>query len=310
MQETTNTEATNLLTERLAIIIILALIALVLLVLLWPRSTERPLKPFVPTSTPATLGQNDTPPLVTFAELQEAPTQFWDQRIRVSGRFLYTGVPECQPYSGIPIAWGLVNDNLQMNAHGFESVVRYLPNDTEMTVEGFWRFYSGPLGCGKQPQAQRGLWYLAVDRILQPNPLIVQAGDAGQVQPSGGLPNATVISGDTATAEPTSIIIELTPSDEPEPTVAATNTPLPTPLPGTGTATPMVTNTPTLTNTPLPTPLPGTGTATPTSTATVTPTLENGVAPTPTNIGPPPAPTATPGSGGGYPPPASPSPYP
>jgi hypothetical protein len=39
-----------------------------------------------------------------------------------------------------------------------------------MTVEGYWRLYEGPLGCGKNaPRA--AIWYLEVLRIVEPNPL-------------------------------------------------------------------------------------------------------------------------------------------
>ncbi|MCZ7669586.1 MAG: hypothetical protein M5U34_21625 [Chloroflexi bacterium] len=53
---------------------------------------------------------------------------------------------------------------------GHEELVKRLPDGLTLTVEGVWRQYDGPLGCGKGPAA--GVtWYLQVERIVSPNPL-------------------------------------------------------------------------------------------------------------------------------------------
>lgn len=44
-----------------------------------------------------------------------------------------------------------------------------------MTVTGIWNAYQGPVGCGKGPPTGT-VWYLAVERILEPNPLFSSSG--------------------------------------------------------------------------------------------------------------------------------------
>ena len=279
---------------------LLLLFLLGLLLLLWLTADgRRPLKPFRPSPTPVSLLIGGQPEQVSFPELNEDPFSFQDRRIRVTGR--YTPQPTaCTLYTGPPIQWALIADELQLDAAGLESVLRLVPPGTTLTVEGIWRQYRGPLGCGKGPPPGVA-WYLAADRIIQPNPLPAFDGT-----PRPGLaatPTGTITGTIAATATPTG---SLTPS----PTPSVTGTPTPSLTPGgTTTATPTLafgtpSPTPTLpataltatatqaSLTPTGTPAAGTPTSTPTGATPLTPTATTEAGPTP------PLATATPG---GYP---------
>ena len=269
-----------------AILGILLLLAVILLPLL-AQSNNRRLKPLRPTATPGSLVIEGDPTLIDFPNLNEDPFSYLNQRIRVTGDYTPLPPPDCTPFSGRRIRWSLVAENLQMNAVGFEPVLRLVEPDTTLTVEGIWRLYSGPAGCGKEPPSAN-VWYLEVERIIQPNPLTGFMGPAGPgpIGPVTPLSPAATPSGGTAVPTPTST---LSPG-------ATTATPILTPSPGaTASAT---AGTPTM---PLTGTVTATATATPTSTATGQPTatLTTPPALTPTSGATvPPVVTATPG---GYP---------
>jgi hypothetical protein len=264
---------------------------------MWPDD-PRPLYPALPTRTrlPATV--EATLSEVSFPDLAEDPIAYRDQRIQVTGNFTPVTPPDCRPYSGPPIAWSLVSDELQLNAVGFEDVLRLVAPGTTMTVTGTWRAYQGPLGCGKEPK-DGTVWYLQVDRILEPNPLVGTASpaltfEAGEIQvappdafATQTLPPTLPVEATPAlppsptedfgvTPEPTIEFIEPTPT---LPTTPLVTTPLFTPTPDSG-STPDLTLTPE-SGTPGSTP----GTATPTvgaPTATLQGTGYPGGTPTPT----------------------------
>lgn len=280
---------------------------LVLVLLIWLGlllSGSRPLKFWPDTAVPSNATLNPQALLVDFDALNDNPSDYVNQRVRVSGSYLRLEPVDCAQFSGPRIQWGLVAEGLQLNATGFEAIVLpIVPPGTAMTVDGIWRRYPGLAGCGKEPE--RGLWYLEVEQIVQPNPLM-----AGPMTPAAVLsitppPFPTVTPTGTASQTPVG----------PSPTVAITivstvvvSTPVGTPT-VTGTAvsgTPTMTATGAGTATTTPTPGPGTptavpGIATPTATASGTPGSGT-VVPTPTN---PALVTATPG---GYPAPTSPAP--
>jgi hypothetical protein len=236
--------------------------------------------------------------LVSFPNLAEDPIAYRDQRIQVTGEFTPVTPPDCRPYSGPPIAWSLVSDELQLNAIGFEDVLRLVAPGTTMTVSGIWRAYQGPLGCGKEPE-DGTVWYLQVDRIIEPNPLLGTAVpaltfEAGELQGAPSDAFATQALPPTLPAEATP---ELPPSPtedfgvtpeptiefvEPTPTLPTTpleTTPLVTPTPDFG-ATPDLTLTP---GSGTPSGTPGTGTPTVGApTATLQGTGYPGGTPTPT----------------------------
>ncbi|MCA9934851.1 MAG: hypothetical protein KC415_13045 [Anaerolineales bacterium] len=285
--------------------VVLVIIAL----LLWPYSGigNRPLKPLRPTAVPVELVVNGQPLLVTFDQLNNDPASLLGQRIRVTGDFARISPPNCLPYSGPTFRWGLVADALQLNARGFEPIVRLVPEGTSMTIEGIWQRYVGPLGCGKEPAVET-VWYLEVTQIVQPNPLpnfggtLVDAGADGlTVEPGELTPTVPSLSPTEDGAEPTAVAGTPTPSTTP--TASATPTITPTPDATAGTATPTASATPTGTLLPTVTGTPPT--PTPTSTATPTATFIPGTTPTPVT----PVPTLPSGGGGGYPGP-NPSPIP
>lgn len=276
----------------IAALLVLAALALVAFSL--NGRSERPLLPILPTQTTAPAVFETELTILGFAELNEDPAAYRGQRIQVSGVYTPVPAPECLNYTGPAIRWSLVAEELQLNAIGFENLVRLLPTGTEMTVSGTWNAYQGPLGCGKEPQ-DGTLWYLAVDRILEPNPLL-----------GAQAPLLTVIAGD---ALPTLSPLEtpMTRTPEPTPTLESTLDILPTMTLDAAATLPLgITDTPEVTPlpvTPLVTPggTPGlTGTppvdSTPGASATFGPSPTAGPGGTTT----PGLPTSTP-SGSGYP---------
>ena len=185
-------------------------------------------------------------------------------------------------------------------------------------VQGIWRFYAGPVGCGKESQESKGLWYLDVEHILQPNPLPI-AGNGAVIEVTTNdegtpqeVPTEGASTGDE-TIQPTSETLievpvtsesigEQPPTNTPPAITISTLTPTATSVSISATATPTTAG-PTATPDDEATAVPK-NTSTPTATtdpaSTSTPP---GSQPTPTSGSPniPPAPTATPGSGG-YPP--------
>ncbi|WP_420645690.1 hypothetical protein [Candidatus Leptofilum sp.] len=285
----------------------LALVLLVWLVVMF--SGSRPLKIWGDTAVSPNSTLNPQATLVDFDALNDNPSDYVNQRIRVSGNYLQLEPVDCAQFSGPRIQWGLVAASLQLNARGFEAIVLpIVPPNTQMTLQGIWRRYPGPAGCGKEPD--RGLWYLEVEQIVAPNPLV--AGTATPVGVLSVTPPAfptvtpTVIDGSQPPALGTPI---------PNVTIVSTvivNTPIGgiptvigTVVAGTPTFTPTILATATNTPTPglgTPTAVPGTASPTPTPTASSTPG-SGPTDPTPTSAS---FVTATPGNG--YPAPTSPAP--
>ncbi len=270
-----------------------ALVILLLLALLLTQGGTRPLKPDRPSATPGELNQNSQAILVTFDELNANPYAFHNQRIRITGSYTPQPKPDCTQYKGLLIRWALINDNLQLNGYGFEEVLKLVPSGTTLTVEGIWRLYEGSVGCGKgAPQTL--IWYLQVDRIVQPNPLpgfgpapddsILSPGETPPLEEFEPTPTAeagtavpTPTTIPTMTATPPVEITPITPTpsatftlppSEMTPTPSdsfITNTPDPSASPTTGGTRPATTNTPPPQTTPgtaVPT-IPSLGTSTP-----------------------------------------------
>lgn len=253
--------------------------------LLLLRGDVRSLRPFRGEPTAIALVISGQPQLVTFPELSENAAAYLNQRIRVTGYYLPLSPPECDFFNGPIFRWSLVSEGLQLNAQGFERPLALAAPGTVLTVEGVWRLRSGPYGCGKAPEVS-DVWYLQVERIVQPNPLAATTAD----------PAAFMIMGISTPLFPT-----VGPTNTPRPTSQATATlpasPTPTLPGGTGTAvtgtltpTPATTAAGTVTVTPT-----GQLTATPTGTRFTTPTATpTGTLTTPGATSPPPPPTATP----------------
>ncbi len=297
MSETINNNRRVLPPQLVGIGVALILLLVVLLVIFSSQGNGRSMKPLRPTPAAGELIVDTQPLLVTFDQLNSDPNSLLNQRIQVTGDFLRLRPQNCLLINGPTFRWALVSDTLQLDARGYEAIVHLIPDGTSVTVEGFWRSYTGPLGCGKKPAAGT-VWYLDVTQIVQPNPLpnfggvpvdvIPPAGDGGTMSPE--LTPETPTPAGTETPTPT-------PTTTGTPSATPTATPSPDGLGGseTPTATPTGTLSPTVTGTP--------PTATPSATPTAT--LAPGITPTlmpPTPI--PPTPTQT---SGGYP---APDPYP
>jgi hypothetical protein len=274
-------------------------------------ATEGDLKPLLPTSTPLPSFVVE-PQLVTFAELQSDPLVYQDSVIRVTGDYRRLPLPDCIPNSGPGARWSLIADNLRLDVVGFERLLHLIKEPATFTLDGIFRLYDAPLGCGKQPPVQSA-WYLDALNVVAPNPLHFTRSIGEIIE-----------------------LIDETPGDftrTPLPVMTATpdliSTPIPTPTDnqiGTPQSTLTITVTGTSDVTLTQTPGSGTGTTTsiPTATSQLTPVT---VTPTPTNMTVTPNGTVTPTStpdpgntvvplptattgegGGGYPPP--PDPYP
>lgn len=256
---------------------LIGLVVLILLLIVALGGRGRPLKSFT-TPTPAgdLLRVDNQPLLVTFNQLNETPYDFLNRTIRVSGDYVPLERPTCTPYNGPRIDWALISDNFQLDVKGYRMVRRLVPKGQSLTVEGVWRLYEGPLGCGKEPETDT-VWYLAVTQILQPNPLPT----GGNVIASDGINVITTPlpqGGSIATPLPAATVIP-TPTPLPSPSPTVTSSPSPTAT-GEGvtatvtasvspTATPTETAAPGTTRRPTNTP-PATATATPTQTPTAT----------------------------------------
>lgn len=238
------------------------------------------------------------PQLVTFSEIQEHPEDFKDRMIRVTGNYFRAEVPLCFPYSGYGAKWMLVNEDLRLDAVGFEQLVHLISNGSLLTVDGFFRLYEGPIGCGKGAPVTSA-WYLETVQIVQPNPLVRAINSQLPAGASESSFTPTIPGESTRVAPQTPQPVSETPAvttvptGTPTPLTASTLVSTATTTPtGTrsSTGTPSITHTPegtsTMTVTPTRTPTPS-----PTTTGTPSVTPTSGVAPTQ-----PPLPTTYPGA--------------
>ncbi len=281
-----------------AVAIILLVAALGLLAFSIRNSRANgPLLPHLPTFTPLAQMMSVEAASLGFAELNDDPALYRDKRIQVTGVFTPVEPAACLDFNGPPIRWSLVAEELQLNAIGFEDVLRQVEPGLELTVTGIWRAYQGPVGCGKEPP-DGTVWYLMVDKIVEPNPLVGAGGPALTVMAGTQQPVQALIDNDptstpaltvtlTDTVPITATLDAAVPTLPLQPTEAQTLPPT-TPLPGT---------TPTESGTPTPSPTAGPGTptdATGTPDGTTTPGIPTG---TPSGTGYPGQPTPP----GGYP---------
>lgn len=280
-------------------VFVLVAVGLGLLAYSLAGGNNNPLYPLLPTFTPLSGTADYQAREIRFTELNDDPVSFRDQRLQVSGIYTPLSAPECLDHTGPVIRWSLVADELQLNATGYENLLRLVEEGIEMTVTGTWRLYQGPLGCGKQP-VDDVVWYLEVDRILLPNPL------QGAVNPA-----LTVIVGSPEFPESAGTTIDPAEAED-SPTLDSTEILSPTAtldggLPVQPTPTPAITSLPVTPPAPVGTPATPDPPATPDLTATmaITGTIETtpGAEGTP----PPSMPTSTP-SGSGYPPGQTPEP--
>lgn len=176
-ENTTTWQSDRRLRYLLPVIVVLGLILLILVLVasFGGRDNGHGLKPFRASRTPLANGASGEVVLLSFTDLNSAPDTYRNQRIRVTGDKVTIASPGCRLYTGPLFTWGLIAEDLQLYTSGHEAVVKRLPDGLAMTVEGVWRQYDGPLGCGKEP-ADGQAWYLQVERIISPNPLPLADG--------------------------------------------------------------------------------------------------------------------------------------
>lgn len=204
---------------------------------------------------------------IAFSELAAAPEAYEGYHLQLTGQYkpLPTLVCAENPYPS-PATWGLVADGLLAYAGGYTQLRALAPTGLTMTVEGQWRHWQGPVGCGKQA-AQQEIWYLAVTNVVSPSPIAqVTLTPPGNVDVIAEIdtPEAT-IGAETETSTPT-VVTEETPTISAEETPVFTTTLSPT-LPPIATAPFSLTVTIAATPAPITTPL---------TTTTTTPTPEEG----------------------------------
>jgi len=307
--------------------VIIAFLVVVVVTLVWlaiELDIHRQLMPTLPSPTPATTMPDLELSNVSFAELNEDPLSYLNQSILVTGDYLPVDTANCLRYTGPVIRWSLTSENLQLDAVGYERIVRLLPIGTTMTVEGVWRLYQGPLGCGKGPP-EGSAWYLDVKKIVLPNPLIGISGQVIRVEIESGDPGLPPIlpTDSTAEAAPTATLIgtnaTVDGTVQGSPTIPGQLIPTETPsLPGEITPTSTTGQTPTL-SAPTATLTPDSTLPVETITTTAVATEDPFVTPSLTPETPPIPSTATESPGDGYPgpdttqtptPTPSPNPYP
>lgn len=290
------------------------LLALAFVLAACGSAEPRPLRPIVPTPTKAGVVVDGTARVVTFTDLNSNPAQYLNQIIQVRGSYTPLQPRTCSPQKGPNPGWALVAEGLQLDAVGLDGLLQLAPDGMTVTVEGVWRLYQGPDGCGKEPST-RTVWYLQARRVVRPNPLIagMSPADEPTETPLDAAPGAPETPPDVTPLPPDAG--ELTfPEDDfgVTPTFPATLPPVPTATatattPPVGTATPTATASPTPVLSPTAPTVTGTPpTATPTPTFTPTPDGGGGgftfptVTPSGTFVPPTPGPTFTP-TPAGYP---------
>ncbi len=182
-----------------------------------------------------------------------------------------------------PATWGLSDAGVVVRVTGLEPVLKSLASEgLTVMVEGRWRRWDGPIGCGNTA-VESTVFFLQAVQILYPNPLAratftplgaVPEGTASGIEvvitagtdltPPPGTPRPSPTSGSypLATPSPTSL-------DSPLPTLRPPASPSVSPTPSpTSQDSPLAT--PTTTLFPTFTPLPD-STASPSPTASVTP---------------------------------------
>lgn len=280
------------------------------------QSTNPDPTPF-PASAPVYVPPATDPVPVLMTDLAANPAFYTDGYIQLTGQYdrLPRLVCGSKAYPS-PASWGLVGDGFLARARGFDDLLQNLAvRGLTMTVNGFWRQWHGPIGCGKDAQ-QQTIWYLEVTEIVSPSPLVkatltpVGAQPVALVtatavpdtsSPANPLPISPPGNGNDAgdetavippTATPTAtptFIISATTASTPSPTAGSDSPSQPvTPTPAPTTAGTAVSSAPGNTTTPTPPPSP-----TPTASGTQAPTptpITGGVTPTSA------APTSTPGS--------------
>lgn len=155
--------------------------------------------PFDMGRTAVAIVSSGRPTTVPLAEVAADPESFAGQFLQLSGSYQHLPLLVCNGEAHhSPAGWLLVaNDQTEAEtgdapesevvmvaAGGFDSQLRTLiVTGTPLTVNGFWRFWEGPVGCGKQA-VPRQVWYLRVTEIVAPAQL-ARVTVAGSTQSLG-----------------------------------------------------------------------------------------------------------------------------
>lgn len=285
------------------------LLVLIFLFLVACGEDESTPTPFPATNTPVGNLNSQGPFPVDIAQLTDEPAGFRNSFIAVTGRYRMLPLLICdverQPS---PATWRLADVEGNFIAlGGYDRQVReLLPEELTMTAIGYWREWSGPVGCGKEAVPQQ-IWYLSVSEIISPSPIArvsltpegVSIAEGGAGTPAQTA-TAAAESGETPGSPSSTAVPTISAEDDGENPPTSTPTPMGSSDSNTRTPTPTATNigsNPTITPTPTPTSTPtnsggsgGTSTPTPTPTATnsggnPTATSAAGGNPTPTSPG-------------------------
>ena len=110
------------------------------------------------------------------------PSALEDMYIELAGKYKQLPIQVCvEEGHASPIGWRLVIDDLEIPASGFDQELRELAaKGLALVVEGQWKEWEGPVGCGRRAPVQQ-LWYLSVTEIISPNPLTAVEDEDGEV---------------------------------------------------------------------------------------------------------------------------------
>ena len=152
----------------------LLFLSLLLLVSCGRDRAERDLTPtaFPPTAVAARI-TSAAPIPIGLSHLAANPDFFVGATLQLSGAFRRLPRQICAAETfRSPATWGLEADGYLASAAGMDEQLRALLNEGQpITVEGRWLKFNGPVGCGRGAEEQE-IWYLSVDRVLEPNPLV------------------------------------------------------------------------------------------------------------------------------------------
>lgn len=135
---------------------------------------------------------------VEINQLLRAPEAYEGTLVRISGQYRRAPIIVCDGLARLsPATWRLEQNDAVIGTGGYESLVQnLLPPGITLTIDGVWRFWRGPVGCGKDAPLQ-SVWYLEVTNIVSPSPVARVT-----LTPSGGVPVETP---DQAEATPVDI---------------------------------------------------------------------------------------------------------
>ncbi len=168
-----------------------------------------------PVTLPAQIALEEIQPVtVPLVDLAASPDEYSGQLLQLSGRFESRPILSCGSKFFSWPAWQMAEGETMVPASGPANLLSALQSaGSELIVEGYWRYRPDRLGCQDKAQIQ-ALWYLAVVRIVSPNPiaLLSPAGEGlsipGELSTTSGAPDffaATPGSAESIRPTPTEI---------------------------------------------------------------------------------------------------------